>query len=85
MKRKQTVNVTEVKTQTLTPIEEKVVRMRFGLAAPDSLVLERVGQDKPEIAAKLAELEQRALSAVGPHTNPAKRKIVNALRRTNRT
>lgn len=71
---------TRVKTKTLTPLEEKVVRMRHGLRAPDTLVLEQVGQDNPEVAQKLAEIEQRALQAVGARSNPTKRKILNSLR-----
>jgi len=72
---------TRVQTTTLTPLEEKVVRMRHGLRAPDGLLLEQVGQDDPEVAAKLAEIEQRALQAVGVRNNPTKRKIVDSLRR----
>lgn len=81
MSKKRTQTRTEVQTTTLTPLEEKVVRMRHGLAAPQSLALEQVGQEFPETAASLAEMEQRFLSAVGARNNPTKRKIVNALRR----
>jgi hypothetical protein len=45
--------------------EEKVVRMRKGLAAPDDLELERVGQKFPATRAKLEEIEARALSRSG--------------------
>jgi len=73
---------TQVETRTLTALEEKVVRMRRGLAAPGDLVLEQVGQAHPETAAALAEMERRFLSAVGPRSNPTKRRIVSALRRS---
>lgn len=82
MSKKRTTTKTAVETKTLTPVEEKVVRMRHGLTAPGDLVLERVGQEHPETAAMLAEMEQRALQAVAARNNPTKRKIVNALKRT---
>ena len=73
---------TQVQTRTsLTPLEEKVVRMRKGLKAPPGLVLAQIGQDDPVIAAKLREIEERALAAVAARKSPAKRKIVGALRR----
>ncbi|OGQ80749.1 MAG: hypothetical protein A2289_16015 [Deltaproteobacteria bacterium RIFOXYA12_FULL_58_15] len=73
---------TEVKTETqiLTPLEEKVLRMRHGLKAPDSLVLEQVGQDDEVIADELRAMEMRAIAAVSARTSPAKRKIVKALK-----
>jgi DNA-directed RNA polymerase sigma subunit (sigma70/sigma32) len=74
----------ETKERVLTAAEEKVVRMRHGLRAPDSLVLEQLGQDHPETAAKLAEIEQRALAAVGARSNPSKDRIVKALRSARR-
>ena len=69
------------KTLELTTQEEKVVRMLHGLTAPGDHVLEQVGQDFPETAAQLEELERRALEAAGPRQNPTKRKIINSLRR----
>lgn len=74
----------ETKQRVLTAAEEKVVRMRYGLKAPDDMVLEQVGQDSPEVAAKLAEIEQRALAAVAARSNPTKERIVNSLRSTRR-
>ena len=71
---------TRVKTTTLTPLEEKVVRMRHGLRAPDNLAIEYMGQDNPELAAQLAEIEERAIKAVGARNNPTKRKILKSLR-----
>jgi len=79
-KKSSTTQVETTQTTTLTPLEEKVVRMRHGLRAPESLVLEQVGQDDPEVAAKLAEIEQRALTMVGARSNPIKRRIVGQLR-----
>ncbi len=76
---------TEVSTKTrLAAIEEKVVRMRYGLKAPNHLVLEQVGQDNPVVAAKLKAIEERALATVSARSNPAKRRIVSALRRKER-
>ncbi|MEK7704586.1 MAG: hypothetical protein AAB426_06465 [Myxococcota bacterium] len=67
-------------TTTLTPMEEKIVRMRYGLSAPDSLRLERIGQERAEVAAELASIEERALRAVAARNTPTKRKIVQALK-----
>ena len=74
---------TQVKTATLTSLEEKVVRMRRGLPAPGDHVLEQIGQNHPETAAQLAAMEQRAYAAVGARSGTAKRKIVNSLLRKN--
>jgi hypothetical protein len=71
---------TRVTTTTLTPLEEKVVRMRHGLRAPNTLMLGTAAEGHPEAEAALAEMEQRFLAEVGPRTNSAKRKIVSALR-----
>jgi DNA-directed RNA polymerase sigma subunit (sigma70/sigma32) len=74
---------TRTRTRTLTATEEKVVRMRHGLRAPDSMKLEQVGTEHPETAAMLASIEKRAIAAVGTRNNPTKRKIVSALRGKN--
>ena len=71
----------QTRTTTLSPMEEKVVRMTQGLRAPDSLELEWMGNDNPELAAQLAEIEEKAFAAVGARENPAKDKIVRQLRR----
>ena len=83
MTRTKKTSKTAVKTQTttLTALEEKVVRMRHGLKAPDTLVLEQVGQDDPDVAAKLKAIEERAIAMVSARMSPAKRKIVSALKR----
>ena len=74
---------TEVRTTstTLTALEEKVLRMRYGSKAPETLVLEQVGQDSPKVAAEIRAIEERALAAVSARGNPTKRKIVAALRK----
>ncbi|MBI3179336.1 MAG: hypothetical protein HYZ27_06715 [Deltaproteobacteria bacterium] len=83
--RKEKSGRTEVSTKTsLTALEEKVLRMRRGLKAPTSLALEQVGQGHPEVAAKLKAIEERALAMVSARSNPAKRRIVSALRRQER-
>ena len=76
----ETTTVREKKLQ-LTAQEEKVVRMLHGLAAPGDHVLEQVGQEFPETAARLEEIERRIIEAAGPRQNPTKRKIINSLRR----
>ena len=83
MTRTKKTNSTAVKTQTttLTALEEKVVRMRHGLKAPADLVLEQVGQDNAEVAAKLRAIEERAIAMVSARVSPTKRKIVSALKR----
>lgn len=71
------------RTRTLTAQEEKIVRMRHGFRAPDTLKLEQVGQDHPAAAAMIASIEKRAIGAVGaqsPAANTTKSKIVSALR-----
>ena len=61
-----TAVVTQTRTTTgIDPAEEKVVRMRHGFVAPDDLELEQVGQDNPDVAAKLREIELRALEMSG--------------------
>lgn len=61
-----TAVVTETRTQTgIEAEEEQVVRMRHGFQAPDDLVLEQVGQANPDVAAKLREIELRALEMSG--------------------
>lgn len=73
---------TQVTTKTaLSPLEEKVVRMRHGLRAPTAMILEQVGQGNSEIAAQLRTIEENALRHVGSRRSDTKRKIVNVLRR----
>ena len=83
---KQTVRTTtQVRTETLTPLEEKVVRMRHGLGAPETLELGMQAQGNAELAAKLADMERRAL-AHGARVEPdAKSRIVSALRKKSRS
>lgn len=49
----------------LEPIEEKVLRIRQGVAASPDHRLERVGQDHPALREKLWEIELRALERSG--------------------
>lgn len=61
-----TAVVTETRTQTkIDGEEDKVVRMRQGYAAPDSLELEQRGQGNPDVAAQLRGIELRALEMSG--------------------
>ena len=60
-----TTVVTETSAEGIDAAEEKVVRMRHGFRAPDDLELEQVGQDNPDIAARLREIELRALEMSG--------------------
>jgi DNA-directed RNA polymerase sigma subunit (sigma70/sigma32) len=71
---------TKVRTQTLTAIEEKVVRMRHGLRAPADHNLEAVGRENPEVWAQLEAMERRALEAVGSRGGASKRNIISKLR-----
>lgn len=82
----QVAGTTDVRTResTLSPLEEKVVRMAHGLPAPNDLILEHMGQGNPELTAKLAAMEKRLLATVGARSNDTKRKIVNTLRRKQR-
>ena len=78
-----TVAKTNTKTSTLTATEEKILRMRHGYRAPETMKLEQVGNDRPETRAMLASIEKRAIAAVGTRSNPTKRKIIGALRNKN--
>lgn len=49
--------------RTLTPIEEKVLRMRHGIKARGFTRLEKAGDGHPAAAEQLAQLEQRLLAA----------------------
>jgi hypothetical protein len=49
----------------MEPVEEKAVRMRRGIAAPDDMPLGRVGQNHPATRAKLDEIEARAFERSG--------------------
>ena len=56
----------QVLTHTsLDATEEKVIRMRHGLGAPDDLPLPRVGQDRADVAEQLRQIELRALEMSG--------------------
>ncbi len=78
-----TVAKTNTKTRTLTATEEKVVRMRHGFRAPETMKLEQVGQENPETRAMLASIEKRAMAAVGTRSSSTKGRIISALRSKN--
>tara|TARA_B100000959_G_C14761785_1_gene533675 strand:+ start:410 stop:673 length:264 start_codon:yes stop_codon:yes gene_type:complete len=71
---------TRTKTKTLTPLEEKVIRMRRGLKAPVNMALSRADEGHPELTSQVDVIEQRILEAAGTRSNPTKQKIVRALR-----
>jgi DNA-directed RNA polymerase sigma subunit (sigma70/sigma32) len=50
---------------TLDSTEEKVIRMRHGVGAPDEMPLPRVGQDRADVAEQLRQIELRALEKSG--------------------
>jgi hypothetical protein len=83
MTKKRSGTKTRVKTTTLTPAEEKVVRMRHGLRAPDGLMLDTQASGNPELSAQLAEIERKVIAAAGARPSDTKRKIVNALKKKN--
>lgn len=61
-----TAVITQTRKKTgIDAAEEKVVRMRRGLAVSDDFALSQVGQDNPDLAAKLREIELRALEMSG--------------------
>ncbi len=51
-----------LRTANLSAEEENVLRMRYGVTAQDDMVLSFRGDDQPEVAAQLADLEQKALA-----------------------
>lgn len=80
MTSKRSTSVT-TRERTLTPTEEKVLRMRKGLSMPDDADLEFLDDAHPEVADRLRAIEERAMTAVAPRSNNAKRRIVAALRK----
>jgi hypothetical protein len=84
--RTQTLTSTETKTSDLTLMEEKVVRMRKGYAAPSDMPLEYLEDlfpQNPKLAAELEKIERRVMEQVGARKTEAKRKIVASLKRKN--
>jgi DNA-directed RNA polymerase sigma subunit (sigma70/sigma32) len=88
MKRTQQQVRTKEEFDVLTPMEEKVVRMRYGLAVTDETPLTMLDEepDLPaDVAAQLRAMERRALEMRGqlrPMT--AKEKIIATLKSKNR-
>ena len=86
MKRK-TVTGTERSTtiigtgEQLTTLEEKVLRMRYGLNEGPDHKLVFLGQDNPETRARLAMMEYEALKVLKKTKDPEnKKKIINRLK-----
>ena len=67
------------KQRTLSSLEEKVIRMLYGLDIPGNSALQYLGEDHPKVAAELAAIERRAFACVGPRSGFEKRKIIEAL------
>ena len=87
MQKRKSAGSTERTTERvgeLTPLEEKVVRMRYGLKAPRSLVLERHDSGDPRVSAELDAIERRAVASVAAQPSTTKSKIVSALRKKTR-
>lgn len=81
MTKERTRTATQVRTEALTALEEKVVRMRHGFRAPATLELGTQDHGNADVAAQLAAIERRALEH-GTKGN-AKSRIVSALRQKN--
>lgn len=71
----------------LPALEDSVLRMRYGIAASEELVLQARGQDNPETAAALQQIEARAVAMLhaapdDPAIDAGKRNaIIERLRR----
>ena len=84
--RTQTLTSTETKKPDFTPMEEKVIRMLNGYAAPSDMPLEYLEDLFPQntkLAAELEAIERRVMEQVGPRKTETKRKIVASLKRKN--
>ena len=62
----------------LPALEENVLRMRFGIAASDDLVLEMRGDTHAETRDELQRMEQRALAAVDTDVDADRRAAIIA-------
>ena len=66
----------------LTDLEEKVIRMRYGISESDSAPLQFRGQSNPETRVKLAMMEQEFLSEtrdVDPERKAKKDRLIEKL------
>ena len=57
----------------LTALEEKVLRLRYGLTGRQLAALPTAADDNDELRVRLEALEARALANVSLHTRPAQR------------
>jgi len=80
--KKPSKTTTTVRTRTrLTDNEEKVVRMRKGMSAPDDMVLERKTTD-PELLAKLRDIEAKLFLDAGQVAPMSKKqRIIDSLKK----
>ncbi len=60
----------------LPALEENVLRMRYGIAAPADHPLQMRGEDEPALAQALAEIEARALAALDAGVDASKRSAI---------
>jgi hypothetical protein len=78
------VEALRTRDRTLTPQEERTVRMRQGIGVPASAPLARMAQEGTELADELLLLElqlaRQARARVPRMPSPAKSKIVRALK-----
>jgi len=58
--------------------------MRRGYTVPGDQELEQLGAGNPELAAKLAAIEERVFEAVGARNTVTHRRIVDSLRQKGR-
>ena len=66
----------------LTDLEEKVIRMRYGISESDSAPLQFRGQSNPETRVKLAMMEQEFLSEtrdIDPERKAKKDRLIEKL------
>lgn len=77
---KSKLSSTQVREVELTRLEENVVRMTRGYAAPESHSLDQLTDMYPEAAAEIEQIQKRVLEACAPRDTAAKRAIISALR-----
>lgn len=76
-----TTTTVRTQTQRLSDTEERVVRMRKGIVAPDDMVLERKTTD-PELLAKLRDIEAKLFLDAGQLSPLSKKqRIIDSLKK----
>jgi len=74
------VAISKAERSRLTAMEEQVIRMRYGIAAPADHEIEFRGQDFEETRLRLLQIEQRVLEALRARPVPTtKDKIIDKL------